>query len=321
MFLILLALYSAWICPFEFAFLRYLPSTIFLVENIINSIFAIDIVLTFFVAYVDRKSYLIINDPKRIAVKLALTHASYLLSSQTLIYTAFPFQTIRFFFSRHGNSLGFELLACLDWRLRLVSSMFARYPDPKRTWIGAMMSNFREDNLWIRYVTAIYWSITTITTTGYGDLHAENTREMLFDICYMFFNLGLTAYLIGNMTNHIVHGSGTSRTKNFVSPILPKFVAARSIFMSGTIQAASEFVSRNKLQQHVKDHMITHICVRFKTEELKRQKTLSSLPKAIRSSIAEYLFFPAVQRVYLFQGISFNLVSQLVGSPSKEHSA
>lgn len=76
------------------------------------------------------------------------------------------------------------------------------------------MPNFRSQSLWVRYVTAIYWSITTLTTTGYGDLHAENTREMLFDIFYMLFNLGLTAYLIGNMTNLVVHG--TSRTRHFV---------------------------------------------------------------------------------------------------------
>lgn len=90
-----------------------------------------------------------------------------------------------------------------------------RYPNPEKTWIGAVMPTFRSESLWTRYVTGLYWSITTLTTTGYGDLHAENPREMLFDICYMMFNLGLTAYLIGNMTNLVVHG--TSRTRNFVS--------------------------------------------------------------------------------------------------------
>lgn len=89
-----------------------------------------------------------------------------------------------------------------------------RYPDPKRTWIGSVNPNFKEDNLWERYVTSIYWSITTLTTTGYGDLHAENPREMIFDIFYMLFNLGLTSYIIGNMTNLVVHW--TSRTRNFV---------------------------------------------------------------------------------------------------------
>jgi hypothetical protein len=89
-----------------------------------------------------------------------------------------------------------------------------RYPDPSKTWIGAARPNYRSESLWVRYVTAIYWSITTLTTTGYGDLHAENPREMSFSICFMLFNLGLTAYLIGNMTNLVVQGS--CRTRNFV---------------------------------------------------------------------------------------------------------
>ncbi|CAL9056287.1 unnamed protein product, partial [Musa banksii] len=327
MFLILLVLYSAWICPFEFAFLRYLPSTIFLVDNIVNSFFAIDIVLTFFVAFIDHKSYLLVDDPKRIAIRYLSTWFMFDVCS------TFPFQTISFFFNRHGNSLGFKLLSMLRlWRLHRVSSLFARlekdirlnyfwtrctklfsvtlftvhcsgcfnymiadrYPDPGRTWIGAVIPNFRKDSLWSRYVTSIYWSITTLTTTGYGDLHAENTREMLFDIFYMFFNLGLTAYLIGNMTNLVVHG--TSRTKSF----------------RDTIHAASEFASRNKLPKHIGEQMLSHICLRFKTEELKQQETLDGLPKAIRSSIAECLFFPIVRRVYLFQEVSYNLIFQLV---------
>lgn len=77
------------------------------------------------------------------------------------------------------------------------------------------MEDFLHQSLWTRYVTTIYWSITTLTTVGYGDLHPVNEREMIFVIFYMLFNLGLTAYLIGNMTNLVVHG--TSRTRKFVS--------------------------------------------------------------------------------------------------------
>lgn len=93
-----------------------------------------------------------------------------------------------------------------------------RYPNPSRTWIGAAMQDFRSQSLWTRYVTSMYWSMTTLTTTGYGDLHAENTGEMLFDIFYMLFDLALTSYIIGNMTNLIVHG--TSRTRNFVRVVI-----------------------------------------------------------------------------------------------------
>jgi len=68
-FLILLVVYSAWICPLEFAFLRYLPRAPFIVDDVVNGFFAVDIVLTFFVPYVDSKSYLLVDDPKKIAVR------------------------------------------------------------------------------------------------------------------------------------------------------------------------------------------------------------------------------------------------------------
>lgn len=218
------------------------------------------------------------------------------------------------------------------WRLRRVSSLFARlekdirfnyfwtrctklisvtlfavhcagcfnyliaeqYPDPTKTWIGAVYPNFKEASLWSRYVTALYWSITTLTTTGYGDLHAENPREMLFDVFYMLFNLGFTSYLIGNMTNLVVHW--TSRTRTF----------------RDTVRAASEFASRNQLPPNIQDQMLSHICLKFKTEGLKQQETLNGLPKAIRSSIANYLFLHILQKVYLFEGVSRNFLFQLV---------
>jgi phosphoglycerol transferase MdoB-like AlkP superfamily enzyme len=67
--LVVLVIYSAWICPFEFAFLTYKEDGLFIVDNIVNGFFAIDIVLTFFVAYHDKDSYLLIDDPKKIAIR------------------------------------------------------------------------------------------------------------------------------------------------------------------------------------------------------------------------------------------------------------
>nr|XP_009403508.1 PREDICTED: potassium channel KAT3 isoform X1 [Musa acuminata subsp. malaccensis] len=333
-FLIPLVIYSAWICPYELAFLRHYPAKLLWVENILNSFFAVDIILTFFVAYLDRKSYLLTDDPKKIAARY--------LSSWFIfdILSTAPFQLISFLSDSSVNGLGFKILNMLRlWRLRRISSFFSRlekdirfnyfwtrctklilvtlfavhcagcfnyliadrYPNPERTSIGAVMPNFKSESLWTRYVTAIYWSITTLTTTGYGDIHAENSTEMLFYIFYMLFNLALTAYLIGNMTNLVVHG--TNRTRNF----------------RDTIQAASEFAARNHLSQNIRCQMLSHICLRFKTEGLKQQETLNSLPKGVRTSIACYLFYPIVQQVYLFRGVSRNFLYQLVTEMQAEY--
>ncbi|KAM1796457.1 hypothetical protein COP2_037522 [Malus domestica] len=334
MVLVLLVIYSAWICPFEFAFLPYKQDALFIVDNIVNGFFGIDIILTFFVAYLDSRSYLLVDNPKQIAMRYLSTWFLFDVCSTA------PFQSISLLFTNRGSELGFKVLNMLRlWRLRRVSYLFARlekdirfnyfwirctklifvtlfavhcagcinyliadrYPDPKRTWIGAVYPDFKQDGLWNRYVTSIYWSITTLTTTGYGDLHAENPREMLFDIFYMLFNLGLNSYLIGNMTNLVVHW--TSRTRIF----------------RDTVRAATEFAARNDLPPRIQDQMLSHICLKFKTEGLKQQETLNGLPKALRSSIAQHLFFPIIQNIYLFQGVSHEFLFQLVSEIDAEY--
>ncbi|KAJ4703853.1 Potassium channel like [Melia azedarach] len=334
MWLVVLVIYSAWICPFEFAFLTYKKDALFIFDNIVNGFFAIDIILTFFVAHLDSQSYLLVDDPKKIAIRYISTWFIFDVCSTA------PFQFLGLLFTDNSSELAFRLLNMLRlWRLRRVSSLFARlekdirfnyfwtrctkliavtlfavhcagcfnyliadrYADPKRTWIGAVNPDFKKESLWNRYVTAMYWSITTLTTTGYGDLHAENTREMLFDIFYMLFNLGLTSYIIGNMTNLVVHW--TSRTRNF----------------RDTVRAASEFATRNQLPPRIQDQMLSHICLKFKTEGLKQQETLVGLPKAIRTSISHYLFFPIAQNVYIFQGVSHDFIFQVVSEMDAEY--
>ncbi|XP_062206354.1 potassium channel AKT1-like isoform X2 [Phragmites australis] len=333
-FLIVLVIYSAWISPFEFGFIRKPTGGLAAVDNVVNAFFAIDIILTFFVAYLDRMTYLLEDDPKRIAWRY--TTSWFVLDVASTI----PSEIAWMILPPNLRSYGFFNMLRL-WRLRRVSSLFARlekdrhfnyfwvrcaklicvtlfavhcsacfyylladrYPDPTDTWIGTSMPDFHQRSLWIRYVTSMYWSITTLTTVGYGDFHAENTREMIFNIFYMLFNLGLTAYLIGNMTNLVVHG--TSRTRKY----------------RDTIQAASSFALRNQLPHRLQDQMISHLSLKFRTdsEGLQQQETLDALPKAIRSSISHHLFLTLVQKVYMFEGVSNDLISQLVSEMKAEY--
>ncbi|EOY30954.1 K+ transporter 1 [Theobroma cacao] len=334
-FLVILVVYTAWVSPFEFGFLKKPESPLSVTDNVVNGFFALDIILTFFVAYLDKTTYLLIDDPKKIAWKYG---SSWLAFD---IISTIPSELAQKISPKPLRSYGlFNMLRL--WRLRRVSALFsrlekdknynyfwvrcaklicvtlfavhcagcfyyliaARYHDPGRTWIGSSLGdNFLEQSLSIRYVTSMYWSITTLTTVGYGDLHPVNTREMIFDIFYMLFNLGLTAYLIGNMTNLVVHG--TSRTRRF----------------RDTIQAASSFAQRNQLPARLQDQMLAHLCLKFRTdsEGLQQQETLDSLPKAIRSSISHYLFYSLMDKVYLFHGVSNDLLFQLVSEMKAEY--
>nr|AAL25648.1 inward-rectifying K+ channel [Eucalyptus camaldulensis] len=330
-FLVLLVVYTAWASPFEFGFLKKPKPPLSIIDNVVNGFFAIDIVLTFFVAYLDKATYLLVDDPKKIAWR-------YMTSWFALdVISIIPSELAQKI--SHSPLGGYGLFNMLRlWRLRRVSALFsrlekdrnynyfvlrcakllcvtvfavhcagcfyyllaARNHDPAETWMGKAILH---DGLGIRYVTSLYWSITTLTTVGYGDLHPVNVREMLFDIFFMLFNLGLTAYLIGNMTNLVVHG--TSRTRKF----------------RDTIQAASSFAQRNQLPPRLQDQMLAHLCLKYRTdsEGLRQKETLDSLPKAIRSSILHYLFYNIVDQVYLFRGISNDLLFQLVSEMKDEY--
>lgn len=176
-----------------------------------------------------------------------------------------------------------------------------RYPHQGKTWLGAVNPNFRETSLWIRYISALYWSVTTMTTVGYGDLHAVNTVEMIFIIFYMLFNLGLTAYLIGNMTNLVVEG--TRRTMEF----------------RNSIEAANNFVCRNRLPPRLKEQILAYMCLRFRAESLNQHQLIEQLPKSICKSICQHLFLPTVETVYLFKGVSRETLLLLVAKMKAEY--
>ena len=120
MFLVALVVYTAWVSPFEFGFLERPERPLSIIDNIVNGFFAVDIILTFFVAYLDKKTYLYVDNPRKIAGRYARTWLAF------DIISTIPSELARKISTRSFQTYGLFNMFRL-WRLRRVSSEFARY--------------------------------------------------------------------------------------------------------------------------------------------------------------------------------------------------
>jgi hypothetical protein len=66
---VVLVVYSAWASTFELAFKKAATGALLPVDLVVDAFFAADIVLTFFVAYLDNSTYLLVDDHKKIAAR------------------------------------------------------------------------------------------------------------------------------------------------------------------------------------------------------------------------------------------------------------
>lgn len=52
-----------------------------------------------------------------------------------------------------------------------------------------------------RYLRALYWCVTTLTTIGYGDITPSTNTEIVYTMVVMILGVGMYGYVIGNVAN------------------------------------------------------------------------------------------------------------------------
>lgn len=67
--------------------------------------------------------------------------------------------------------------------------------------IGSVFYRFVED---LRWIDAIYFSVITLTTVGYGDISPATTAGKVFTMVYVVVGIGIFVALVTQVAHHLV---------------------------------------------------------------------------------------------------------------------
>ncbi|MCB1309632.1 MAG: ion transporter [Leptospiraceae bacterium] len=145
------------------------------------------------------------------------------------------------------------------------------------------------------YVDALYWTITTLTTVGYGDITPDGRWEKLYTMMVMVAGVGCYGYVIGN-----------------IASMLANLDLVRSAQLKKIDQVDALLKYRRvppMLRQEVKDYY-EHVFESHATPQ--DEALLAELPLALRAEIALVTHRDFIHKVPLFRAAGEEFVRTIV---------
>jgi len=141
------------------------------------------------------------------------------------------------------------------------------------------------------YVRALYWTITTITTIGYGDIVPSTTAQMIYVMAVEIIGVGMYGFVIGNVAN-----------------ILSKKDPSKQQYQNNLDNLTSLIRLRKlpvELHQKLRDYYTYIYYQKFGYDEV---NFINKLPKSLSSEVSYYIKKDLISKIPIFQEASREFV-------------
>lgn len=323
--IVLVTLYNCFTIPFRIAFNATISKNWFLLDHLADLILIIDIFLRFHISYMtegqlikdkdkisinyrktDFKPNLIASLPLDIFVYLFLPQASLILMGLCRIPRLLRFPQCFLIFRKWDNSVYFNSGVVRMFELFIIVFLIDHWVACLWFFIGNLTGqsgeswlqgdNLHLENTTTQYLYSLYWSITTLTTVGYGDITPQNNIELIFTFMVMFLGVSLYAFVIGN-----------------VVAVISSLDASKNRFRDKLGQIQSYMWERKippSLQKNILDYY--QYMWEYNRDVSLDFYFLDELPHSIKTRVYCYLYQELLEKVPIFQDAEPCFIEDLV---------
>lgn len=186
------------------------------------------------------------------------------------------------------------LMTCLAHWVACAFYAVAHADETVENWVDGF--GFIDADQSEKYVNALYFAVTTLTTTGYGDIVPLTRWERLLGIGVMGLSAGIFSYLIGKIGAVI------------------SLMEMESSQQKDVVMEVTRYLKHAKVPPDVSYRSLRY--VEYSWESRKSRKVLDarllqSFSEPLKNEISEHIFGQALQRVPMLTRFDRGFISQL----------
>lgn len=145
------------------------------------------------------------------------------------------------------------------------------------------------------YIKALYWSVTTLTTIGYGDITPKTNNEIIYVIGVELFGAAMYGYIIGNIAN-----------------LISNVDLAKAQFIE-KMDKINTFMKYRQLPEDLQSKVNLYYSYLWESKKgYDESSVLSDLPSSLKMKVALYINKEMLEKIPLFKNASEEFLQDLV---------